>query len=322
MILKLLDQVRTQLRVMHYAYATEKSYCHWIKRFIIFNGKQHPSGLSAESVANFLSFLAVKERVSASTQNQALCGILFLYRYVLGIELGDIGSFNFSNTPKRLPTVLSKQEVQALLSNTRGIYRTLSTLLYGAGLRQNEVLRLRIADISFDRGELTVRNGKGGKDRITMLPSGCIEGIKLAIEKSRKLFNEDMDQGINHVWLPNALNKKYPNAGKEFRWRFIFSSNNVSRDPRSGNTGRHHIHSKGLQRAISNAAKAALIDKHVTCHTLRHSFATHLLESGYDIRTVQELLGHANVQTTMIYTHVLNRGGRGVISPADQLSGI
>ncbi len=317
--MKLLDQVRQQLRGRHYAYSTERSYCHWIRRYILFHNKKHPSLLGAEDVVNYLSHLAIKERVSASTQNQALCGILFLYRHVLGIDLGDLGGYSFSKVPRRLPTVLTKQEVSSLLSNTQGVYKTLATLLYGAGLRQNEVLRIRITDVNLERGELIIRNGKGNKDRITVLPQSCIEGIRSAIEQSRQYFDWDMEQGLNYVWLPNALIKKFSNAGREFRWRFVFSSASVSNDPQSGRRGRHHLHAKGLQRAVSGAAKAAQIDKYVTCHTLRHSFATHLLESGYDIRTVQELLGHSNVQTTMIYTHVLNKGGKGVKSPADDL---
>ncbi len=316
--MKLLDQVRMRLRSMHYAYATEKSYCHWVRRYILFNQKQHPANLSGEHITHFLSYLANNERVSSSTQNQALCALVFLYRHVLNIELGELGRFDFASKPKRIPTVLSKNEAQSVLSNLTGIYRTIGFLLYGAGLRQNEALRLRVGDINFDRKELMVRQGKGGKDRITMLPDASIDGLKENIQRSREFFSQDMENGIDFIWLPNALNKKYPNAGKQFRWRFIFSSYKTSTDPRSGRIGRHHIHPKGIQRAIANATTTAGIDKQVTCHTLRHSFATHLLESGYDIRTVQELLGHANVQTTMIYTHVLNRGGRGVISPVDQ----
>ncbi len=317
--MKLLDNVRNELRVRHYSHATEKSYVQWIKRFIIFHGKQHPSNLGASDVATFLSHLAVKEKVAAATQNQALCGIIFLYRHVLGIDLGDIGGFNFAKVPKRLPTVLSKREMKTLLSNMKGIYKTIAILMYGAGLRQSEALKIRVCDVHFDRGELIVRSGKGDKDRITMLPNGSIQGLTQSIEKSREFFDSDMEDGLDYIYLPTALNKKFPNAGKEFRWRYVFSSGNVSRDPRSGRKGRHHIHSKSIQRAVSSAATAAGIDKYVTCHTLRHSFATHLLEDGYDIRTVQELLGHNSVQTTMIYTHVLNRGGKGVVSPADAL---
>ncbi len=317
--MKLLDQVRAQIRVRHYAYSTEKSYCHWIKKYILFNQKQHPKLLTPDHVAVFLTHLAVREKVSASTQNQALCALIFLYRHVLGIEIGDVGGFNFSRQPKRLPTVLSKTEVKSLISNMTGVYKTITTLLYGAGLRQNEALRLRVTDINFERHELIIRNGKGSKDRITMLPEKCIEPLKESIENSRKLFDLDIEMGFDYIWLPNALNKKFPNAGKEFRWRFVFSSNTISRNPQNGERGRHHIHAKGVQRAVSGAVKGAGIDKYVTCHTLRHSFATHLLESGYDIRTVQELLGHSNVQTTMIYTHVLNKGAQGVTSPADDL---
>ncbi|MFL0811432.1 MAG: integron integrase [Agarilytica sp.] len=317
--MKLLDQVRQQIRVRHYAYSTEKSYCHWVKRFIIFHKKRHPKDLSADHISEFLTYLAVKEHVSASTQNQALCALIFLYRWVIGVEIGDVGGFNFAKRPKRLPTVLSKNEVRTLVSNLQGTYRCLAMLMYGSGLRQTEALRLRVADVDFDRNELVVRCGKGNKDRITMLPTESIEGIKQSIEEARNLFEEDVKNGIDYIWLPNALNKKFPNAAREFRWRFIFSSRNISSNPQNGKRGRHHIHAKGIQRAIRSAARDAAINKYVTCHTLRHSFATHLLESGYDIRTVQELLGHNNVQTTMIYTHVLNKGGKGVASPADNL---
>ncbi|MFL0803836.1 MAG: phage integrase N-terminal SAM-like domain-containing protein [Agarilytica sp.] len=223
--MKLLDQVRAQIRVRHYAYSTEKSYCHWIKKYILFNQKQHPKLLTPDHVAVFLTHLAVREKVSASTQNQALCALIFLYRHVLGIEIGDVGGFHFSRQPKRLPTGLSKTEVKSLISNMTGVYKTIATLLYGAGLRQNEALRLRVTDINFERHELIIRNGKGSKDRITMLPEKCIEPLKESIENSRKLFDLDMEMGFDYIWLPNALNKKFPNSGKEFRWRFVFSSN-------------------------------------------------------------------------------------------------
>lgn len=318
--MKLMDQVRAQIRARHYAYSTEKSYCHWIKRYILFHRKQHPKDLCADHVASFLSNLALKEHVSASTQNQALCALIFLYRFVIGTELGDVGGFNFAKRPKRLPTVLSQSEIQALLSNLQGTHKTIALLLYGSGLRKTEALRIRVGDIDFNRRELIVRQGKGNKDRITMIPNGAIEGLKSSIEHSRNLFNQDMENGIDYIWLPDALDRKFTHAGREFRWRFIFSSSSISCNPQNGKRGRHHIHPKSLQRAISTATKTAGIDKYVTSHTLRHSFATHLLESGYDIRTVQELLGHNNVQTTMIYTHVLNKRGSGVISPADALS--
>lgn len=318
--MKLMDQVRTAIRVRHYAIATERSYCSWIRKFILFHNKRHPRELTATDVMQFLSHLAVNRRVSATTQNQALCAIVFLYKQVLEIDIGEFSAFSLAKRPKRLPTVLSKPEVASLLSNISGQHKTMALLLYGAGMRQMEVLRLRVADVSFDRGEILVRHGKGGKDRVTLLPQGAREGLQKAIEQSRSWFEEDMERGVNHMWLPNALSRKFPNAGKQFRWRYVFSSANLSREPRTLRIGRHHVDRKGIQRAVSQAAKDAGIDKYVTCHTLRHSFATHLLESGYDIRTVQELLGHTNVQTTMIYTHVLNKGGRGVISPADQLS--
>lgn len=319
--MKLMDQLRTALRVRHYSIATERNYCIWVKRYIFFHNKRHPKELTSKDLIRFLSHLAVNRQVAASTQNQALCAIVFLYKHVLEIELGEFSDFSLAKRPKRLPTVLSRAEVHSLLSNISGTYRTIALLLYGAGLRQMEALRLRVGDISFDRGEILVRHGKGGKDRVTLLPDGCRDSLKAEIEKSRRWFDEDMANGIEYIWLPNALERKFPNAGKQFRWRYVFSSAQLSREPRSLKVGRHHLDRKGVQRAVSLAAELAGIDRYVTCHTLRHSFATHLLESGYDIRTVQELLGHSNVQTTMIYTHVLNRGGRGVISPADQFPG-
>ncbi len=318
--MKLFDQYRAALRIRHYALATERSYCSWLRKYILFHNKRHPKDMGAQEVVQFLTHLAVNRDVSASTQNQALCAIVFLYKHVLEIDIGEFNTFSLAKRPKRLPTVLSRAEVQSLLSNITGTQKTIALLLYGAGLRQMEALQLRVGDISFDRNELLIRHGKGGKDRVTVLPQGAKEGLQRAIDQSRLWFEEDMASGVNFIWLPNALNRKFPNAGQQFRWRYIFSSGNLSRDPRSLNLSRHHIDKKGIQRAVPQAATNAGIDKYVTCHTLRHSFATHLLESGYDIRTVQELLGHTNVQTTMIYTHVLNKGGRGVISPADQLS--
>lgn len=317
--MRLMDQVRTQLRVRHYAYSTEKSYCHWIKRFILFHDKRHPKDMGSSEISSFLSYLAESENVSASTQNQALCGIIFLFRHVLKTEIGQLNDFMFAKKPQRLPTVLSRSEVKSVISNMSGRHKTIAMLLYGAGLRKMEALRIRIADVSLDRGELLIRNAKGGKDRITMLPSVCTQHIKHEIEKSRQYFEEDMHNGIDYIWLPNALNKKFPNAGKEFRWRYVFSSHTTSKEPVTKRLSRHHIYPKNIQRAVSKATQEAGIDKYITCHTLRHSFATHLLEAGYDIRTVQELLGHSNVKTTMIYTHVLNRGGRAVLSPADQV---
>ena len=320
--MRLMEEVRARLRFRHYAYATEKSYCYWIKRFILFHNRRHPKEMGAAEIVGFLSYIAEHENVSASTQNQALCGIIFLYRHVLNIELGDLGEFSFAKKIKRLPTVLSRSEIKSVISNLSGTHHTIAMLLYGAGLRQMEALRLRITDVSFDRRELLVRNGKGGKDRITVLPAACIEPMKQEIEQSRRLFEKDMTNGFDYIYLPDALNRKFVNAGKEFRWRYVFSSRSTSKDPRSKRIGRHHLHKKGIQRAVSVAAKSAGLDKYITCHTFRHSFATHLLESGYDIRTVQELLGHANVQTTMIYTHVLNRGACGVVSPADEVLGV
>jgi len=314
---KLLDQVRHRLRYRHYALATERTYLHWIRRYILFHNKRHPKDLDGQSVSDFLTHLAVREQVAASTQNQALNALVFLYREILGCDLGELPEIIRPQKPVRLPTVLTPSEVQRVLSVLKQPHLTIAQLMYGAGLRVGEALKLRIMDIDFERGEIMVRAGKGNKDRLTMLPSKSVTNLMFQIETSTNYFRRDMQNGIDFVHLPGALIRKLPNAGKELRWRYVFSSHKLSSDPRSGRVGRHHIHPKSVQRAIFNAAKSASITKRVTCHTFRHSFATHLLENGYDIRTIQELLGHASVQTTMIYTHVLNSGGRGVKSPLD-----
>jgi integron integrase len=314
---RLLDQVRQHIRVLHYSLNTEKIYVHWIRRFILFHHKTHPKDMGGEHVAAFLSHLANAEGVSASTQNQALSAIVFLYRKVLKQELGELPGFDYAKKPQRLPTVLTQEEVKSILANLTEPYLSVVGLLYGSGLRLNECLSLRILDVDFTRKEIRVRHGKGGKDRITLLPNGILPGLKLSIDRARRLFDISRAKNIDYVFLPESLSRKYPNAGKEFKWQFVFPSGNLSVDPKTGKTGRHHIHRKPVQRAISRAVREAGVLKHISAHTFRHSFATHLLENGYDIRTVQELLGHANVNTTMIYTHVLNRGGRGVISPLD-----
>lgn len=316
---KLLDQLRAKLRYKHYALATERAYCHWVKRYIFFHQKRHPRDMGGPEIASFLTNLAVNEHVAVATQNQALNALVFLYREILGKEIGELPDVIRPQKPRRLPTVLTKAEVEAVLRCLKEPYFTLALLMYGAGLRLNEALRLRIMDVDFARKELIVRAGKGNKDRVTMLPERAVTGMEKQRIKARDLFERDMANGITFINLPGALLRKYPNAGKDFRWRFIFPSDALSIDPRSGHRGRHHIHHKPVQRAIANGAKAAGIMKRCTCHTLRHSFATQLLEAGYDIRTVQELLGHANVATTMIYTHVLNKGGKGVRSPADNM---
>ena len=314
---KLLDQVRNKLRVNHYSIRTEQTYLDWIKRFIFFHDKQHPKNLGAKQVEDFLTHLAVAGKVSASTQNQAKSALLFLYREVLEVQLPWLDNVTQAKTPKRLPVVLTVSEVRALLSHLSGTHFLVAGLLYGAGMRLMEAIRLRVKDVEFSRGEIIVREGKGFKDRVTMLPEAVVSPLKAHLVKVKALHDEDLAQGYGDVYLPFALDKKYPNAGREWGWQYVFPSRNLSVDPRSGKTRRHHIDEKGLQRAIKQAVRDLGLVKPATPHTLRHSFATHLLQSGYDIRTVQELLGHSDVSTTMIYTHVLNKGGRGVVSPLD-----
>mgnify|MGYP000238057345 CR=1 FL=1 len=316
---RLMDQLRNKLRYKHYSLNTERTYCHWTKEYILFHNKQHPKDLSSDAIAHFLSYLAIKRNVSASTQNQALSAIVFLYREVLEMPLDDIGDFQYAKKPKRLPVVLTQNEVRRVFEFLNEPHKCMVGLMYGAGLRLNECLGLRMLDVDIERREITVRRGKGNKDRRTLLPDFVIPGLKLAIEKVGQFHQIDQAAGISHVHMPDALARKYPNAGKQLKWQYVFASHKTSVDPLSGNIGRHHMHSKSVSRAISNAVRKANIMKHVTAHVFRHSFATHLLENGYDIRTVQELMGHANVNTTMIYTHVLNKGGHGVISPLDKL---
>jgi len=316
---KLLDQVRDKLRVKHYSIRTEQTYVEWIKRYIFFHDKRHPKELGARDVEAFLTHLAVAGRVSASTQNQAKSALLFLYREVLEIELPWLENVTQAKAPKRLPVVLTASEVQSVLSGLTGTHALIASLLYGGGMRLMEAVRLRVKDVEFARREVVVREGKGFKDRVTMLPESLIAPLKEHLAKVKALHDEDLAQGFGEVYLPFALDKKYPNAGREWGWQYIFPSRNLSIDPRSGKTRRHHVDEKGVQRAVKQAVRDAGLVKPATPHTLRHSFATHLLQSGYDIRTVQELLGHKDVQTTMIYTHVLNRGGKGVQSPLDNL---
>lgn len=312
---KLEDQLRAAIRVRDYSLATERSYVYWYRDFVRFHRRQHPLSLGAEGVRRFLDHLALARNVAPATQHQALCALLFLYRQVLGTELGDISDFQRSRRKPRRPLVLSRQEVGRLLAEIHGIEGLVLRLLYGAGLRLHEALRLRVKDVDFDRHEIVVRSSKGGKDRLTMLPEGLEPALRAAIDIARKYFERDLANGVADVELPHALARKYPNACRELGWRFIFSAPSLSVCPRTGAYRRHHIHASRIQRAVKSARRAAGISKPAGCHTLRHSFATHLLEAGYDIRTVQELLGHVDVNTTMIYTHVLNRGGRGVRSP-------
>ncbi len=314
---KLLEQVRSVLRVKHYSYRTEQSYIHWIKRYIYFHNKTHPKDLDGKDIATFITHLAVKDKVSSSTQNQALCALVFLYKRVFGLDMGEFPEIQWAKRPKKVPVVFTKTEVQKVLENLSGVHWLMAMLLYGSGLRLNECLKLRIKDIDFEYKQITVRSGKGNKDRITMLPDKIENKLKEHIKKVKNLHEKDLKNGFGSVYLPEALEKKYPNAAIEFKWQYVFPSRVISHDPRSGENRRHHMYDSVLQKALKVATKKAGILKQTGSHTFRHSFATHLLESGYDIRTVQELLGHTNVKTTMIYTHVLNKGGRGVKSPAD-----
>ncbi len=314
---RLLDEVRKKLRVKHYSLRTEQAYVAWIRRFILANGKRHPRELGAKQVEAFLSDLATEGNVAAATQNQALAALLYLYREVLGVELPWLDQVVRAKRPRRLPTVLAKEEAARLLAALDGRSWLIASLLYGTGMRLMEGLRLRVKDIDFARNEIVVRNGKGGKDRRTMLPRSLVEPLQREVERARILHAQDLAAGVSEVWLPHALARKYPRANLEFGWRWLFSSPTLSRDPRSGMVRRHHLDDAVFSRALKTACARAGIVKPVSAHTLRHSFATHLIETGYDIRTVQELLGHKDVATTQIYTHVLNRGGQGVRSPLD-----
>lgn len=314
---KLLTQVRNILRMKHYSYRTEKTYIHWIKRFIFFNNKRHPDLLGEKEINAFLSHLAVKEHVSASTQDLALNSIVFLYKHVLQKDMGDFGEFIRAKKPKHIPVVLTQDEVKLILSHIHGVAWLMVSLLYGSGLRHIECLRLRVKDIDFGYHQIIVRDGKGSKDRVTVMPDKLIKPLSLQLNKAKLLHQEDLEDGFGSVALPYALSKKYPNAPYEWKWQYVFPSVKFSIDPRSSAKRRHHLHQTLLPRKIQQAAQKAHVTKRITTHTFRHSFATHLLENGYDIRTVQELLGHKDVRTTMIYTHVLKQGGMGVKSPLD-----
>ncbi|HMA89779.1 MAG TPA: integron integrase [Burkholderiales bacterium] len=315
---RLLDQVRDAIGRRHYSYRTEQSYIHWIKRFIFFSDKRHPRDLGAPEVTAFLTHLARDRDVAAATQNQALAALLFLYKEVLGQPLPWLDQIERAKRPARLPTVLSVAEIQRLLAQMDGTKWLMASLLYGAGLRLRECLKLRVKDIDFDYGQILVRDAKGGKDRVTMLPQSVIEPLRMHLQRVKALHERDVASGHGDVELPDAIARKYPRAPYEWGWKFVFPSHKLSVDPRTGVIRRHHVFENYLIRGVKEAARAARIAKHVSCHTLRHSFATHLLERGQDIRTVQELLGHSSVETTMIYTHVMNKGGRGVASPLDR----
>jgi integron integrase len=316
---RLLDQVRGKIRLKHYSIRTEQAYVDWIRRFILHFGKRHPRELGAAEVEAFLTHLAVEGRVAASTQNQAKSALLFLYRDVLEAELPWLDNVERAKAPKRLPVVLTQAEVQALLTRLTGTHWLMASLLYGAGLRLMECLRLRVKDVDISRKEILVRDGKGFKDRVTMLPAALVAPLRTHLERVRELHQQDLAAGFGAVYLPYALERKYPGAARDWGWQYVFPSARRAVDPRSGEMRRHHVQDQALQRAIKQAVRDAGLVKPATPHTLRHSFATHLLEGGYDIRTVQELLGHSDVSTTMIYTHVLNKGGRGVTSPLDTL---
>lgn len=320
--MRLLERLSFEARRRRLSLRTEKAYRGWVRRFVLFHGMRHPAELDAEAVAAFLTALAVDLRVAAATQNQAFAALLFLYRNVLGIDLGVLPATLRATRPAKLPTVLSRDEARALLAAMgEGVAGTIARLLYGSGLRLLEALRLRVQDLDFDRFELTVRSGKGHKDRRTTLPASLVDPLRKQLHETRALHELDLVKGLGEVDLPDALARKLPGAARAWPWQWVFPAPRWSFDPRSasGRPRRHHLHPQRIQRAIATAAKRAGLTKHVTCHTLRHSFATHLLEAGYDIRTVQELLGHSQVSTTMIYTHVLNKGGRGVQSPMDTL---
>jgi integron integrase len=316
---RLLDQVRDAVRVRHYSHRTEQAYVGWIRRFILFHRKRHPAEMGEEEIRRFLTALAVEREVSASTQNQALAALLFLYREVLGRDPGWINDVVRAKRPQRLPVVLTRSEVARLLAALDGTMWIAAMMLYGGGLRVIEALRLRVHDLDLERGEILVRHGKGGRDRVTVLPIATAAPLAAHLDVLRRRHDADLAAGYGEARLPGALARKYPGAGREWGWQWIFPAARICTDPRFGPPTRHHLHESAVQKAVHAAARRAGLAKAVGPHTLRHCFATHLLEDGYDIRTVQELLGHRDVKTTMIYTHVLNRGGRGVASPADRL---
>jgi integron integrase len=316
---KLLDQVRDVIRRKHFSIRTEQTYVDWIRRYILFHGKRHPREMAEAEVTEFLSHLAREGRVAASTQNQALSALLFLYKQVLRQEIGWLEGLERAKRPARLPVVLTREEVHNVLLHLHGIHRLMAGLLYGSGLRLMECVRLRVKDVDLGYLHITVREGKGGKDRITMLPVNLVKSLERHLQKVKAQHEEDLESGFGSVFLPDAIARKFPNAAKQWAWQYVFASSRLSIDPRvvSPTKQRHHIDESILQDAVKRAVRSAGISKPATCHTLRHSFATHLLEDGYDIRTVQELLGHKDVSTTMIYTHVLNKPGIGVKSPLD-----
>lgn len=316
---KLLDQVRNAIRARHYSLRTEQAYVHWIKRFIHFCELRHPRTLGASDVSRFLTDLAVRRRVAASTQNQALAAILFLYREVLRIDIGWLDDVVRAKAPVKVPVVLSRAEVERLFAHLAGTKLLVTKLLYGAGLRLLECLRLRVKDLDFDRTQVVVRDGKGRRDRVTVLPDSTIVELHHHLDSARIQHARELERGFGRVSLPYALERKYPNASREWAWWYVFPASADCPDPYTGRRVRHHLHESAIQRAVRQAARRAALPKPATCHSFRHSFATHLLEDGADIRTVQKLLGHRDLRTTMIYTHVMSRGAMGVRSPLDRL---
>ena len=313
-----LDQVRAAIRTRHYSIRTEEAYIRWIREYIIFFDKRHPSRLGAKDISVFISHLAVNRDVAASTQNQDLSALLFLYREVLDQPVEWVEDVVRAKRPKKLPVVFTREEVKAVLGHLRGEAWLMASLLYGSGLRLMECVRLRVKDLDFARLQITVREGKGDKDRVTMLPPSLVGPLHRQLERAKALHEMDVRESFGRVYLPHALARKYTNADREWCWQYVFPASRRSVDPRSGREQRHHIAETALQKAMKAAVRAAGVEKPGSCHTMRHSFATHLLEGGYDIRTIQELMGHADVATTMIYTHVLNKGGRGVRSPLEE----
>jgi len=316
---ELITQMSAALRSRHYSRRTEQAYCLWVRRFIRFHGIRHPADMAEPEINAFLTHLAVDEHVSASTQTQALSALLFVYRHVIVREVGELTDLVRARKPRRLPVVLTRDEVKDILGELDGDKRLMASLMYGAGLRLMECLRLRVLDLELTRGEIVVRDGKGGKDRVTMLPNSLTQALGAQLRSTRAVHERDLADGWGRVALPDALARKYPNAPADWGWQWVFPQQRRWKNLQTGEQGRHHVHESIIQRAMKEAVGRAGIVKHATCHTLRHSFATHLLEAGYDIRTIQELLGHKDVRTTMIYTHVLNRGGQGVRSPIDGL---
>ncbi len=318
---RLLDRVREAIRARHYSRRTETAYVGWIRRFVLFHGKRHPEQMGVAEVTLYLTSLATRGMVSASTQNQAFSALLFLYRVVLGRELAGLETVVRAKRPVRLPQTLSRDDVASILRQMRGVPWLMASLMYGAGLRVLECARLRVKDLDLARGEIAVRAGKGQKDRITVIPDRLLPALRRHLERVRRRHEADLRLGAGVVALPDALERKYPAASREWAWQWVFPAGRHYVDAATGSRRRHHLHVSAVQRAFKDAVRTAQVAKPASCHSLRHSFASHLLENGYDIRTIQELLGHTDVATTMVYTHVLNRGGRGVRSPLDAMPG-